>query len=260
MSFISLQMYTMRDYTKTKEALCDTVEKLREIGFQFLQYTVPGFLSAKEVKKIFDENKIKNDSVFCPAFQIENNQKEILSQCDLFETKYLRIDSIPRDLISPVGFKMYAHYLNELKPLFASQKIKILYHFHSFEFVNFEQETGLDIFLRETDPEFIAIQPDTHWIAAGGINPADFITAHKDRIVFIHAKDYAIGLREPLLESTPERFAEIGKGNLNWEAILKASEGVKHLLYVIEQDNCYGKNPFDCVKTSFDHLKSLGIK
>lgn len=260
MSKISLQMYTMREFTKTKDELKNTVEKLSKIGFNNLQYSVPAFIPAKEVKEIFDNYGIKNDSIFCPALRIEENIKSVFEQSEIFDTKYLRVDSISRDILTPAGFKMYAHYLNELGQMLAPMDIKILYHFHSFEFINFDNENGMDIFLRETNPETIYIQPDTHWIISGGINPSDYLLKHKDRINFVHVKDYAIGLREQLLESTPSRFAAVGTGNLDWKNIIKVCESFNNKMYVIEQDNCYGKDPFECVKTSFLNLNKFGIK
>ena len=34
--------------------------------------------------------------------------------------------------------------------------------------------------------------------------------------------------------------------------------GVKYVL--IEQDNCFGKDPFECLKSSFEFLKSKGLE
>jgi len=31
-------------------------------------------------------------------------------------------------------------------------------------------------------------------------------------------------------------------------------------MYVIEQDDCYGKDPFECVETSFKNLNKFGVK
>ena len=53
MGKISLQMYTMREHTKTLEDLNSTVGRLADIGFKTLQYSIPDKYDAKEVKKIF---------------------------------------------------------------------------------------------------------------------------------------------------------------------------------------------------------------
>ena len=57
-----------------------------------------------------------------------------------------------------------------------------------------------------------------------------------------------------------QRFSEVGEGNLNWNAILKQAErsGVEYLL--VEQDNCYGRDPFESLATSYKNLASWGYK
>ena len=54
------------------------------------------------------------------------------------------------------------------------------------------------------------------------------------------------------------QFAEVGEGNLDFRAIIEQSlsSGAKYLL--IEQDDQYGRNPFDCLATSRDNLIRLG--
>ena len=77
MSKISLQMYTMRDYIKTKSDLTDTVRKLSQIGFKNLQYTVQSFMTIKETKELFDEFGISQDSDCISFYDIENNLKRV---------------------------------------------------------------------------------------------------------------------------------------------------------------------------------------
>lgn len=260
MSKISLQMYTMREHTKTISALADTVGRLKEIGFENLQYSVPQHFDVKEVKKIFDENNIKNDSVFCPCMELESRAKETIEQCEIFGTNSVRIDSIPKSLTeSPSGYKMFAHYLNEVSAEYQKAGLKILYHFHAFEFKRFGDMTGIEIFLNETNPEVIALNPDTHWIHSGGKNVCQFLEEYKDRYDYIHTKDFAIGAMGDAWEARPIIFAPVGEGNLNWNPIIELCKKNEVKIFAIEQDDCYGKDEFECVKTSFDNLKKLGV-
>ena len=260
MNKISLQMYTMRDFTKTLSELDETVYKLKEIGFDMLQYSIPKTFDAKDVKKIFDEHKMKNDSVFCASLEIEERTNEILRQCELFETDYVRVDSMPPSLAStPAGYKMYAHYLNEAGAELKKHSKKLLYHFHAFEFIKFNDVTGIEIFLNETDPELVELIPDTHWVQAGGKNPTDFFEKYKNRYTYMHAKDFVVSPRSELLEDHAARFAPVGEGVLDWEGILKVCKANNVKSYAIEQDNCYGRCPFECVKSSFDFLEKMGV-
>ena len=259
MGKISLQMYTMREHTKTLEDLKATVKRLAGIGFDTVQYSVPDSFDAKEVKKILDGNGIANDSVFCPHLKIEDRMKDIISQCEMFETKYVRTDPITAGLtVAASGYKCFAHYLNEVCEEFKKHGIKLLYHFHAFEFKRFGDETGIDIFLKETDPEYIQIIPDTHWIHSGGKIITDFLEKYSDRYDYMHAKDFGIGERGPQLEARPIEFAPVGEGNLDWKPIIALcrKNGVKS--FAIEQDDCYGRDEFECVKSSYDFLKKMG--
>lgn len=260
MSKISLQMYTMRNLTKTIEGLEETVGKLADIGFENLQYTIPKTFDAKEVKRIFDANKIKNDSVFSPWLRLEEDFSKVISECELFETDHVRIESLPNALATTAaGYKAFAHALGELAEPYKKKGIKILYHFHAFEFIRFGDTTGIEIFLKETDPEVIGIIPDTHWVHSGGKNICDFFEKYKDRYDYMHAKDFGIGTVGPTWESRPIEFAPVGEGNLDWIPIIDVCKKNNVKIFAIEQDDCYGKDPFECVKTSFNNLKKFGV-
>lgn len=260
MSKISLQMYTLREHTKTPEQLKNTIEKLSAIGFRKLQYSVPESFDCREVKRIFDEYGMENDSVYCPCLTLERKTADILAQCELFDTPYVRINSIPSGLSDcPAGYKMFAHYLNEAGAELKRHGKKILYHFHAFEFIRFGEERGIDIFLRESDPALVGILPDTHWIQSGGDSVMGFLHTYRDRYDYIHCKDFAIGRRSATVEARPIQFAPVGEGNLNWHEILPFCRAQQVSSYAIEQDDCYGRDPFDCVRSSFDFLKRMGV-
>jgi len=46
------------------------------------------------------------------------------------------------------------------------------------------------------------------------------------------------------------------EGNLNWPAIIKAAEGAGVMHAMVEQDDCYGADPFVCLKTSYNNWMS----
>ena len=69
-----------------------------------------------------------------------------------------------------------------------------------------------------------------------------------------------------LEEDTAERerilhdlLAAVGEGNINFAGILDevSKNGVTEYA-LVEQDRCYEKSPFACMKSSFDHLTKLG--
>lgn len=260
MSKISLQMYTLRNYTTNMEDLDRTLSKLKEIGFEMLQYSIPGHFDPKEVKKLFDKYNMRNDSVFCPCLFLEEKASDVVAQCEMFDTDYVRIESLPAGLATTAaGYKMFAHYLNEVTKELKKNGKKLLYHFHAFEFIRFGDTTGIEILLNESDPEVVQIIPDTHWIHSGGKSITDFLTKYKDRYDYVHTKDFAIGQIGATWEARPIEFAPVGEGNLDWKPIIDLCKSNNVKSFAIEQDDCYGKDEFLCVKSSFDFLKKMGV-
>ena len=98
-------------------------------------------------------------------------------------------------------------------------------------------------------PALLGFVPDTFWIQAGGGDPAAWIERLSGRVTCIHLKDYAYG----------RNFAPIGEGNLNWPRIFAAAEKAGTRYMLVEQDNCYGEDPFECLKRSYAFLKSQGF-
>ena len=54
------------------------------------------------------------------------------------------------------------------------------------------------------------------------------------------------------------QFAEVGEGNLDWKPIIDQAlaSGAEYLL--VEQDDTYGRDPFESLAMSRDHLLGLG--
>ena len=138
--------------------------------------------------------------------------------------------------------------------------ITLQYHNHHFEFHKFGRRsglggrTGLDILYSATDPRYLQAEIDTGWVARGGGDPADWCARLKGRMDQVHVKDWLILGGEPA-------WAEVGEGNLNWPAIVRACHmaGVKH--YIVEQDQCpVTKDPFKSIAVSLRNLQRLGLK
>ena len=60
-------------------------------------------------------------------------------------------------------------------------------------------------------------------------------------------------------EDQKVRFAPIGEGNLNWEAIFAAVRECDVDYAFVEQDNCYGEDPFDCLERSLKFIRANGF-
>ena len=111
-------------------------------------------------------------------------------------------------------------------------------------------KTILERICEDFSPEELGITLDTFWVQTAGGDPAAWLEKLSGRVPCIHLKDMAYG----------NKMSVIGEGNMNFDRIFEKAEksGTKYML--VEQDDCYGENPFDCLKRSYDFLKSRGFE
>ncbi|MBQ7306459.1 MAG: sugar phosphate isomerase/epimerase, partial [Clostridia bacterium] len=56
------------------------------------------------------------------------------------------------------------------------------------------------------------------------------------------------------------KMMPIGEGNLNWDAIFAAAADTHVQYALVEQDDCNGEDPFDCLQRSYRYLKAQGFE
>jgi sugar phosphate isomerase/epimerase len=69
----------------------------------------------------------------------------------------------------------------------------------------------------------------------------------------LHLKDFAMA------PGREQRFAEIGEGNMNWDSILQAAQESGVEWYLVEQDRCYDRDPFESLAISYRNLVAMGF-
>jgi sugar phosphate isomerase/epimerase len=120
--------------------------------------------------------------------------------------------------------------------------------------MRYGEKTWLAQLYERADPGMLKAELDVYWIQAGGGDPADWIRRCAGRQPLLHLKDMTVGPgREP-------RMAEIGEGNLNWPAILAAAAESGVEWYLVEQDHCYGRDPFESLAISYRNLRGMGLR
>ena len=91
---------------------------------------------------------------------------------------------------------------------------------------------------------------DTFWVQAGGGDPAQWLTKLSGRVPVIHLKDYAYG----------RQMAVVGEGNINFGRVFEKAEAAGTQFMLVEQDDCHGEDPFECLRRSYEYLRSWGFR
>jgi sugar phosphate isomerase/epimerase len=137
--------------------------------------------------------------------------------------------------------------------------LQLCYHHHAFEFAPLEdgRTTGWDILLHELDPALVPFEFDVFWAAIAGLDPVSTLRALRGRVKQVHLKDLAPGT--PIIhdEATvpPAAFREVGRGGLDWPAILAACADAGVVQCHVEQDQ--SADPLASITASAGHLRGL---
>ncbi len=206
-----------------------------------------------------------------PGEYLTTHFDKIVQDCKTLECNYLRIGMLPMTRMGDYDKSVeFAQLADQYAEKLAEHDIKLYYHNHHIEFTKYNGETLMDIIKNNT--KYIGFELDVHWIQRGGMNPVDVINRFAGRVSLLHLKDYRIG--EVELDFSKEfdpvefkkafhsvvEFAEVGEGTLDMPAIIEAGLESGSQYFFIEQDDQYGKDPYECLETSRDNLYAMGYK
>lgn len=260
MSEIGLQMYTLRNMIHTQEELETAFFRASGIGYKLLQMKCPAYMTMKQFKTLLDRYDMRIDSLRFDTHRIEAEIESIIRESEMLGAKSVRIESMNADLArTPEGFLKWAEIMEKAGSILLRHGLRLWYHFHAFEFINFQDgKRGIDLLLENTSSEAVWFQPDLFWLTAAGTEASDSLKLFAGRAVSVHVKDYQIIERTAEMERVPRAFSPVGCGNMNWKRIIPTAKemGIEH--FIVEQDQCRS-DPFECIDISYKNLKKMGI-
>jgi sugar phosphate isomerase/epimerase len=254
---LAAQMFTLREFMKTQEEVASTFKRVKEIGYNAVQVSgiKPGVIEDKALKEIADQNALTICVTHIPHDALLNNIDAVIEKHKIWECKYVGLGSMPKHYReTKEGYLAFTKEANEIAKKIDAAGLKFVYHNHNFEFVKFDGKTGMEILMENFDPNTVDIEFDVYWLQAGGADPAEWVRKVDGRMKVVHLKDMIIW------PENEQRFAEVGEGNMNFDAIIKACREIGVEWAAVEQDQCYGKDPFECLETSFRNLRSMGVE
>lgn len=249
---IALQLYTLR--VPAKDDLAGTLKKVREMGWEYVQWSGMPNLSAQEIRDALDAADLKAIS---SHIGIEGFEQDFEAQVAFWKTVGNK-DVAPGGMMgdckeSLEAWKRGAARLDAVGAKLREVGMRLSYHNHDWEFGKFEGDdrAKLDILMAETTPGNLCAELDLAWVKAGGADPAATMLNYKNRCPMIHAKDL---VKSKSLLTRGVRFVPLGQGILDWPAIFDAGKQAGVEWWIYEQDNA-DKDIFECAQESYDFLK-----
>ncbi|HCG77487.1 MAG: sugar phosphate isomerase/epimerase [bacterium (Candidatus Ratteibacteria) CG_4_10_14_3_um_filter_41_18] len=248
---IGAQLYTLRDYLKTPEDIAETLKQVREIGYSVVQLSGLGPIEPKDLRKILDGEGLYPCSTHTGYEKIIKETQKVIEEHKILGAPIVVCPGLPSELHNGEGYKKVALELSRAGEIFVKNGLSLAYHNHGIEFEKYGDKIGLEILYAESNPEYLQAEIDTYWVQYGGGDPAEWCNKMKGRLPVLHLKDMGIKDNKPIM-------MEVGEGNLNWEAIIKAAQDAGTKWYLVEQDICQ-RPPIESLKISLENMKKMGL-
>ena len=203
---------------------------------------------------------------------LEEHYDKIVADCRRLGTRFVRSGRMPcTAMVSKEACEAWAAEVEPAASRLAADGITLCYHNHHVDLAQFDGERMFDI-VRRVAPS-VKFEVDLHWVQRGGMAPLDMLEEYSGVCKLIHVKDFrVVAVPQEAVDKMMSgdvaggfqgflniaQFAEVGQGNMNWPKLLPAAIDAGAEYFFIEQDDTYGRDPFDCIADSRAYLKSIG--
>ena len=261
-SKLAVQMFTVREHTKTATELAETLRRISGIGYPAVQMSAVGAMNGEspevgpeEARRMLDDNGLRCIATHRPWDRLKDHTEEEIEFHKVLGCDYVAIGGLGTR--EEETLQRYRDFLEEARPVIARLKeagIRFGHHNHSHEFFRPERfgPSLEDVLIDEGGPDLF-LEYDLYWAEHAGLNCVRLLERSQGRVPVIHLKD-----KEVVQGKNETRMAPIGEGNMDWDGILPACKAAGVEWYAVEQDQCY-RDPFDCLRSSFDFLREQDL-
>lgn len=248
------QLFSINNKCQSAEDIKATFKRMKEIGYESVQLS--GFpYEAEPTRAAADEVGIHIGLTHTPIPDIINNTDEVIRKhlitgadtvgvgfpAGYIEDGIIRYEDLVRDL-SPAVAKIQAAGLN------------FAYHNHHYEFADLGGFNVMDYLYENTNWNFIL---DTGWVHYTGTDVLATIRKYKDRLKYVHLKDFRVPNEGP---ESAWGIVSLYEGGIDWDAIIREliAVGTVEIAYVEQDTASKMPDPYGEMENSFKQLRAHG--
>ena len=246
-----VQLFMVR--RQAPKDLAAVLRTIHQIGFAQIElYPIAYTYSAPELRRIIADSGLGAVSGHFDYVGLES-KIEYAHQLGL---EFMVCPMLPTDQWTSVeGFQKAATDFNRWGKAVKNAGMEFAFHNHDYEFRKFDDVTGYDILLKETDPKLVYLEMDCYWITQAGYDPVQMLNRLGHRVRMLHIKDRKPGFPPSFdMSDSSAHFTEVGTGSINWPAVLATAKKLEVEHYFIEQDRIQG-SAIDSLRSSYTYLR-----
>ncbi len=257
---IGAQLYTVRAHTQTLDDFAETLKKVADIGYRSVQVSGTCAYDPYWLLEELDKNGLKCVLTHtAKAADLEGGDeslKKVVEFHKVFGCRNIGIGGMPGGLAENFEDR-WEPFREKYVPIAARlQELGAVLNFHNHyqEFQGkFAEKSVIDRILEEFPEGSVEFTLDLGWAAWAPVDVVALIKTLSGKLSRIQIKDYLdqapAGIEEKRVYLRP-----IYEGKLDYDAYIKAlaKAGCEYML--VEQDNCYNEDEFDCLRRSYNNV------
>ena len=235
----ALQLYSLRDM-QAKEGTEAMLDKAKSFGFKYVEVAGLGNLSPAKFKAELDKRDLVPVGCHFPFGRLRDDIDGVVRDAKALGLPYAGCAWIDHEgSFDEKECRAAAAVFNRAGEALAKHGIKFYYHNHGYEFEPFGQGTLFDLLVAETDPKNVFFQMDVMWTIFPAQDPVKLLEKYPNRWLLLHLKDLKKGVAVGSLSggTDPKNDVVLGTGQVNWPALLQATQKVGVKYYIIEDES-----------------------
>lgn len=220
---IAIQMYTLREHCKTAEDLLATLQEVKKMGYDGVEFAGYAGVDAAKLKSTLHELGLTVVACHEGMNRLEKDIDEIVEFNHQIGNKNIVCAGGPT--VSKTDMEHLRQVLETASQKAAKYNMHVLYHNHSHEFVPLaDMENKLPLTIIK---EYCPLELDTYWVFNSRVDVYGYMKENADKIGLVHLKDGN-------MEGVP---CAIGEGSNHIQSILDAAKEIGAEWIIVENDD-----------------------
>jgi sugar phosphate isomerase/epimerase len=245
---LGIQFWSIRE--DQKRDFAGAVAAVREIGYEAAELYGYGNLEADKGIEAVQDAGLRVISVHVSIDRLRNDREAVIAESKALGCTNVVCPFLPDDTYgSTENCRKVGKEFNEIGAAFCEVEIDFYYHNHWWELDELEGQFIFDRVFSAADPHNLKMELDVCFLKKMGLDPASYITSHRERIGLIHLKDGVVGKGE----------TEFAEGDVDFQSVFSAANKIPNLRAYIMEHQHYHADQFAVVRKGFEILKGWGL-
>jgi sugar phosphate isomerase/epimerase len=248
---LAVQIYTLRN--DLANDVPGTLQAVADIGYNGVELWFAKWPPADELKAILDDTGLQPAGAHVSFLELRDNLDAVIAYHRAVGNADLAIPFLSEDLrgTSEAWHERVVEFA-QIGARCRDAGMRLSYHNHAMEFQEFvDGVEAHDFIFSQVDSNVLKAQLDTYFITSVGKDPVAYLERYSGRVPLLHVKE--LGTVDGRQDTV-----EVGRGVLNWPAILEAAESAGVEWYIVEQDR-QTRPALESIAMSYEYLRGLGL-